>query len=107
MDGTLNLILADDLYARLGTASAPTAVDVRRCDAFNADDRVIVSASVDTLALTQSLAAAIAIFRFRIGMMPTLTAWCAAGVVHFLLGVTAATHGIGMRGAHRAAPFLE
>jgi rhodanese-related sulfurtransferase len=44
MDGTQNSILADDLYARLGTASAPTVLDVRRRDAFNADDRVIVSA---------------------------------------------------------------
>ncbi len=44
MDGTPNSILADDLYARLGTASAPTVLDVRRNDAFNADDRLIVSA---------------------------------------------------------------
>jgi rhodanese-related sulfurtransferase len=44
MDGTRSSILADDLYARLGTASAPTVLDVRRSDAFNADDRLIVSA---------------------------------------------------------------
>jgi rhodanese-related sulfurtransferase len=44
MDGTQNSILADDLYARLGTASAPILLDVRRPDAFSADDRVIVSA---------------------------------------------------------------
>jgi rhodanese-related sulfurtransferase len=45
MDGTLNSILADVLYARLGTASAPIVLDVRRRDAFNADDLVIVSAA--------------------------------------------------------------
>jgi chromate transporter len=45
--------------------------------------------SVDTWALALSLAAAIAIFRFRMGMMPTLATCCAAGVVLFLLGVTA------------------
>ena len=45
MDGTLSTILADDLYARLGTATAPIVLDVRRSDAFNADDRVIVSAA--------------------------------------------------------------
>ena len=44
MDGTQNSILADELYARLGTASAPMVLDVRRGDAFSADDRVIVSA---------------------------------------------------------------
>ena len=46
-------------------------------------------ASVDAWALALSLAAAIAIFRFRVGMIPTLVACCAAGVVLFLLGVTA------------------
>jgi len=44
MDGTQNSILADDLYARLGTASAPIVLDVRRSDAFDADDVVTVSA---------------------------------------------------------------
>ena len=46
-------------------------------------------ASVDAWALALSLAAAIAIFRFRVGMIPTLAACCAAGVVLFLLGATA------------------
>ncbi len=44
MDGTPNSILADDLYARLGTASAPIVLDVRRRDALSAHERVIVSA---------------------------------------------------------------
>jgi chromate transporter len=46
-------------------------------------------ASVDAWALALSLAAAIAIFRFRVGMIPTLAASCAAGVVLFLLGAIA------------------
>jgi chromate transporter len=46
-------------------------------------------ASVDIWALALSLAAAVAIFGFRLGMIPTLAACCAAGVVLFLLGATA------------------
>ena len=45
MDGTLSFILADDLYARLGTATAPIVLDVRHSDDFSADDSVIVSAA--------------------------------------------------------------
>jgi chromate transporter len=45
-------------------------------------------ASVDAWALVLSIAAAIAIFRFRVGMIPTLAACCASGVVLFLLGAT-------------------
>jgi chromate transporter len=42
-------------------------------------------ASVDPWALALSLAAAIAIFRFKVGMIPTLATCCAAGVaLHFL-----------------------
>ncbi len=52
---------------------------------FNAPD----VASVDAWALALSLAAAVAIFRFRVGMIPTLAACCAAGVVLFLLGAIA------------------
>jgi hypothetical protein len=85
MDGTPKSILPDDLNARLGAASAPAVFDVRRRMSFDAPD----VASVDTWALALSLAAAIAIFRFLIGMMPTLVACCAAGVVLFLLGATA------------------
>jgi chromate transporter len=46
-------------------------------------------ASVDAWALALSLAAAIAIFRFRVVMIPTLAACCAAGIVLFLLGTIA------------------
>jgi rhodanese-related sulfurtransferase len=38
-------ISSRDLYARLGVAAAPFLLDVRRADAFNADERVIVGAS--------------------------------------------------------------
>jgi rhodanese-related sulfurtransferase len=44
MDGKLFPISPIDLYARLGTASAPVLLDVRRHDAFLADDRLIVGA---------------------------------------------------------------
>ena len=46
-----------------------------------------VLASVDPWALALSVAAAVAIFRFKTGMIPTLAACCAAGIVLYLLGV--------------------
>jgi len=45
-----------------------------------------VLASVDPWALALSIAAAVAIFRFKIGMIPTLAACCAAGIILFLSG---------------------
>ena len=44
MDGKPLPTSAADLYARLGNASAPVLLDVRRQDAFAADDRLIVGA---------------------------------------------------------------
>ncbi len=44
MDGNLLSVLAAELYAHLGTASAPMLMDVRRQDAFDADDRLIIGA---------------------------------------------------------------
>jgi rhodanese-related sulfurtransferase len=44
MDGNLLSVSPTDLYARLGTALAPVLVDVRRKDAFEADDRLIIGA---------------------------------------------------------------
>jgi chromate transporter len=44
-------------------------------------------ASVDAWALALSLAAAIAIFRFRVGMIPTLAASCAAGIALYAAGM--------------------
>jgi chromate transporter len=46
-----------------------------------------VASSVDPWALALSVAAIIAIFRLKIGMMPTLAGACAAGIVLFGLGV--------------------
>src|SRR5437870_1033745 len=43
MDGQ-HSISPQDLYAVVGTAAAPTIVDVRRDAAFDADDRMLVSA---------------------------------------------------------------
>ena len=42
--------------------------------------------TVDPWALALSIAAAIAIFRFKAGMIPTLAACCIAGIVLYLLG---------------------
>ena len=44
MDGTPPTISSDDLYARIGNASAPILLDVRRRDTFESHDRVIVGA---------------------------------------------------------------
>jgi rhodanese-related sulfurtransferase len=45
MKGTLRSIQVSDLYARLGTASAPMLLDVRRQDAFESDNKMIIGAS--------------------------------------------------------------
>jgi hypothetical protein len=45
------------------------------------------AASVDPWALLLSLGAAIAIFRFKVGMIPTLAACCVAGMVLFYMGM--------------------
>jgi chromate transporter len=45
--------------------------------------------SVDPWALLLSVAAAIAIFRFKVGMIATLAGCCGAGVILYLLGVHA------------------
>ena len=50
---------------------------------------VPVPASLDPWALALSAAAVVAIFRFKVGMIPTLLACAAAGVVLHLLGAVA------------------
>jgi chromate transporter len=45
--------------------------------------------TVDPWALALSVAAAVAIFRFKVGMIPTLAACCGAGIVLFLFGALA------------------
>jgi rhodanese-related sulfurtransferase len=44
MDGYAASISPHEVYAQLGTASAPVLIDVRRSDAFDADDVLIVGA---------------------------------------------------------------
>jgi rhodanese-related sulfurtransferase len=44
MDGSQSSITSSDLYARLGTARAPTIVDVRRSGDFSATDQLIAGA---------------------------------------------------------------
>src|SRR5258708_8400026 len=46
MDGNLLSVSPDELYAHLGTASAPMLVDVRRQEAFSADDKLIIGRSI-------------------------------------------------------------
>ena len=46
-------------------------------------------ASVDVWALLLSVAAAVAIFRFKVGMLPTLGACCAVGIALYLAGMIA------------------
>jgi chromate transporter len=48
-----------------------------------------VLTSVDPWALVLTVAAAIAIFRFKVGMIPTLAACCLTGVVRYLVGAAA------------------
>src|SRR5262249_11230602 len=45
--------------------------------------------SVDPWALALAVAAAVAIFRFKVGMIPTLVGCCGAGLVLYVLGVHA------------------
>src|SRR5262249_14844076 len=44
MDEKPRSISPEKLYARLGAASAPVLIDVRRAHAFNADDRLVIGA---------------------------------------------------------------
>lgn len=44
MDGSTPSVEPRELYARLGTASAPLLLDVRKSDAFEVDDRLIIGA---------------------------------------------------------------
>jgi chromate transporter len=44
--------------------------------------------SVDPWALALSIAAAVAIFRFKVGMIPTLLGCCGVGLILFFVGVS-------------------
>ena len=50
-----------------------------------------VPASLDVRSLILALGAAIAIFRFKVGMIPTLAASCVAGVAFYALGLVTVT----------------
>ena len=52
----------------------------RRFDGFGLSFDAPVAASLDIWSLALTLGAAVAIFRFKVGMIPTLIASCAAGV---------------------------
>jgi superoxide dismutase, Fe-Mn family len=55
MDGALP-VPPNDLYKRLGTASAPVLLDVRGQESFSADDRLIIDQSEPGTALQEALA---------------------------------------------------
>jgi chromate transporter len=61
--------------------------EVRQVRGYGVDFAAPVPASVDPWALALSIAAAIAIFRFKVGMMPTLAACSLAGILLYLAGV--------------------
>jgi chromate transporter len=63
----------------------------RHLSEFGISVDVPVLASLDIWSLILALGAAIAIFRFKAGMIPTLAASCAAGVALHALGLVAAT----------------
>jgi chromate transporter len=50
-----------------------------------------IPASLDVWSLILALGAAIAIFRFKAGMIPPLAAGCVAGVVFYALGLVTVT----------------
>jgi chromate transporter len=61
--------------------------EVRQVRGYGFDFAAPVFSSVDPWALALSLAAAIAIFRFKVGMMPTLAACSLAGIALHFAGV--------------------
>ena len=54
MDGNLASVSAGELYAHLGTASAPMLVDVRRQDAFDASSKSLKGGVIDNLFTNKS-----------------------------------------------------
>jgi len=79
----VGVILNLSIWFALHTVFRQT-VEVRRFGfAFDAP----VLSSVDAPALMLAIAAAIAVFRFKVGMLPVLAASCVAGVVLRLTGV--------------------
>jgi chromate transporter len=58
--------------------------EVREVDTFGMSLEIPVLATIDPAALVLTLAAVVAVFHFRIGMIPVLAACSAAGVLYFL-----------------------
>jgi chromate transporter len=63
--------------------------EVRPVRGFGLAFEAPVLASVNVWALVLSVAAAVAIFRFKLGMIPTLAGCCAAGIALYLVGAIA------------------
>jgi len=63
----------------------------RHVGAFGLSFDAPVPASLDVWSLILALAAAIAIFRFKAGMIPTLAGSCAAGVAFYAVGLVTVT----------------
>ena len=59
----------------------------RHINGFGLSFDAPVPESLNVWSLVLALGAAIAIFRFKLGMIPTLAASCAAGVVLYALGL--------------------
>jgi chromate transporter len=58
--------------------------ELRRVEGFGASLDVPMLATIDPAALILMLAALLAVFRFKVGMLPVLAACSAAGVLYFL-----------------------
>ena len=58
--------------------------EVRQVEGFGMSLDMPVLATIDPAAVILTLAALVAVFRFRVGMIPVLAACSAAGVLYFL-----------------------
>ena len=57
---------------------------LRAVAGFGTSLEVPIFATIDPAALVLMLAASLAVFRFKVGMLPVLAACSAAGVIYFL-----------------------
>jgi chromate transporter len=64
--------------------------EVREVEGFGMSLDVPVFATIDPAALVLTLAAIVAVFHFKIGMIPVLAACAALGVIYFLAAGTIA-----------------
>jgi len=94
MDGNAHSVGPTDLYARLGTASAPLVIDVRNPDAFSADDRLVIGA-------LHRVPADVARWRDKLPACRPIVAYCVHGH-EVSQGVASA-----LRAAGKDANYLE